>query len=64
MRNFTDGVGGETLEQEREALRLDMRHLQEQCRMYGCENGSTDLGGVKGMLLREKGRLFEIYHAM
>jgi hypothetical protein len=64
MKHFTDGQTGETPEQEREALMADIVHLREQCVRYGCEDGSSELGGVQGLMLREKTRLLTLLQSM
>jgi hypothetical protein len=65
MKRFADCVSTETLEEERDAMRADMKHLQQQAERYGPEDdASMEDGGVKGLLLREKKRLFGIYHSM
>ncbi len=42
----------------------DMLHLRDQCQRYECENNSVDSGGVAGLMLRERARMFEILHTM
>ena len=64
MKHFTDSVGGLTLEEEREELRLDMKHLQEQCDRYGCSDDPIDAGGVGSVLFRQRARLMQIYNTM
>ena len=56
----------ETLDEEREALSADIKHLQEQSARYGANDGddSFEAGGVLGLLLREKRRMFDILHSM
>lgn len=60
MKRFTDGPMGETLAEEKQALFDDMRHLRAQYQRYGVTDASTNLGGVGGLLLRERERLFQI----
>ena len=55
---------GETLEEERAALSSDILHLQTQCARFGKEDDSFEAGGVYGLMLREKRRLFDILHDM
>ena len=64
MNRLMGNEACETLEEEREALRIDLKHLQKQCVRYGCEEGPAELGGLGGLLFREKTRLFNIYHSM
>ena len=64
MKRFFDGLPGETPEEERLALLADMLHLRDQCQRYECENNSVDSGGVAGLMLRERARMFEILHTM
>jgi hypothetical protein len=65
MNHFTDGKGGETLEQEREALMADIVHFREQCKRYTYDDASgEELGGVVGLMTREKTRLYNIMHCM
>jgi len=67
MKHFTDGKTSETPEEEREALMADIVHLREQCKRYRPEegpNGSTELGGVLGLMVSEKTRLLNILQGM
>lgn len=65
MKRFFDGMPGETPDEERLALMADIVHLREQCKRYECDKGLDDVvGGVGGLLMREKVRLFDIYRNM
>lgn len=64
MQRLIEGSRTETEAEEREALRLDLKHLQEQCDRYGVAESSGGLGGVQGLLVREKIRLFGILHGI
>ena len=64
MKHFFNDTPGETREEERLALLADMLHLRDQCQRYECENNSVDSGGVAGLMLRERARMFEILHTM
>jgi hypothetical protein len=63
MKHFTDGKTNETPEQEFEALMADIEHLRSQFNRYGRDE-SRDMGGVAGVLMREKTRLFNILHGL
>jgi len=60
MKHFFGSVG-ETLEEERAALSVDIKHLQTQCARYECkEDDACDDGGVLGMMQREKRKMFHV----
>jgi hypothetical protein len=51
----------ETRQEERCALMDDIHHLQKQSERYGsAQNDDCEVGGIKGVLLREKRKLFDI----
>ena len=56
MKRFTDGVCGESLVEEREALVADMKHLREQCERCGY----SDESGAGAVMSLERSRLFHI----
>lgn len=64
MKRFFNDLPCETPEEERLALMADIVHLREQCKRYESDNSSLDSGGVEGLLLREKTRLFNMLHNM
>jgi hypothetical protein len=65
MKHFTDWTHNETdAEVEREMLMADIVHLREQCKRYQRADGTNSVGGVAGIMMREKSRLFAMLHDM
>jgi hypothetical protein len=64
MKRFTTGPPNETPEEERIALMADIVHLREQSKRYSSDEGDVEVGGIGGLLMREKTRLFNMLHNM
>jgi hypothetical protein len=62
MHHFFTETTGESPDAEREALIADLVHFRAECKRCRCDDKGNDQGGVAGLMMREKAKLFKLMH--